>query len=152
MEMFAPYMNMAVTTLLILAGLIAALLFYRALNRSVKGRRGARLGISEYYEIDKTRRLVLVRRDDTEHLLLIGGSQDIVVEADIASALMSAPSMQSSALPPQYPTLHTAPQQGTNIQPMPMRPPPRPAIFGDRRPPLRSVEPMMAPHQDNDEP
>ena len=48
------------------------------------GRKGQRLGISEYHEIDKTRRLVLVRRDETEHLILIGGAQDLVVESGIS--------------------------------------------------------------------
>ncbi len=138
MQNFMPYMNMIVTTLVILAGLILALLLYRSLSRTVKGRRGARLGISEYHEIDKSRRLVLVRRDDIEHLLLIGGHQDLVVEANIPSTLMSAPHMPANA--PQYPTLNTQ-SQDANIRPMPSRPQPRPAIFGDRRPPLRAVEP-----------
>ena len=48
------------------------------------GRKGQRLGISEYHEIDKTRRLVLVRRDETEHLVLIGGGQDLVIESGIS--------------------------------------------------------------------
>lgn len=34
--------------------------------------------------IDSRRRLVLVRRDDREHLLLIGGANDVVVETGIA--------------------------------------------------------------------
>ena len=33
--------------------------------------------------VDSHRRLVLVRRDDVEHLLLIGGPADVVVESDI---------------------------------------------------------------------
>ena len=33
--------------------------------------------------VDSQRRLVLVRRDDVEHLILIGGPTDVVVERDI---------------------------------------------------------------------
>ena len=53
-----------------------------------------RLGISEYYEIDKTRRLILVRRDNVEHLVLIGGGQDVVIEPGI-SGRGSEPGMQA---------------------------------------------------------
>jgi hypothetical protein len=104
----------------ILAALLLLIILMRTLGGRVRGRRGSRLGISEYYEIDKTRRLVLVRRDDTEHLLLIGGGEDLVVENNITSPLVaSAPT------------------------PMRDRPvAPRPAVFGAaRRPTLRPVDP-----------
>ena len=48
-----------------------------------KGER--RLGVVEIASIDAKRRLVLVRRDDKEHLLLTGGPVDVVVEAGIAA-------------------------------------------------------------------
>jgi flagellar protein FliO/FliZ len=35
--------------------------------------------------VDAKRRLVLVRRDDREHLLLLGATQDVVVESGIAA-------------------------------------------------------------------
>jgi flagellar protein FliO/FliZ len=44
---------------------------------------GRRLAIIEVQPVDTRRRLVLVRRDNREHLLLIGGETDIVVERDI---------------------------------------------------------------------
>ncbi|MGI9412867.1 MAG: hypothetical protein ACR2PM_04320 [Hyphomicrobiales bacterium] len=49
-----------------------------------KGRRGNRLGIVEAAVVDKRRRLVLVRRDQVEHLVMIGGPQDVVVETNIS--------------------------------------------------------------------
>ncbi|MGB9140832.1 MAG: hypothetical protein WCB71_01380, partial [Aestuariivirga sp.] len=79
MELLAPYMNYIITAAIAVAILIVGLLIFKTLSRTVRGRKGQRLGISEYHEIDKTRRLVLVRRDDTEHLILIGGAHDIVV-------------------------------------------------------------------------
>ncbi len=42
-----------------------------------------RLAIVEVAAVDAKRRLVLVRRDDCEHLLLLGATQDVVVEAGI---------------------------------------------------------------------
>lgn len=42
-----------------------------------------RLSILEIRPIDAQRRLVLVGRDDVEHLLLIGGTHDLVVETAI---------------------------------------------------------------------
>lgn len=42
-----------------------------------------RLAIVEVAAVDAKRRLVLVRLDDREHLLLLGATQDIVVEAGI---------------------------------------------------------------------
>lgn len=48
--------------------------------------RKARLAVMDATAIDSYRRLVLVRRDDVEHLLLIGGSADVVVESNIRHA------------------------------------------------------------------
>ena len=42
-----------------------------------------RLGVSDYASVDSRRRLVLVRRDNVEHLVMIGGPTDVVVEANI---------------------------------------------------------------------
>jgi len=49
-----------------------------ARNKATKGRR---LGIVEVLPVDAKRRLVLVRRDDTEHLILLGTEHDTVVES-----------------------------------------------------------------------
>ncbi|MEQ1522173.1 MAG: hypothetical protein ABL936_12960, partial [Aestuariivirga sp.] len=65
MELLAPYMQYIVTLAIALAVLLVGLLVYKLLSGPVMGRKGQRLGISEYHEIDKTRRLVLVRRDET---------------------------------------------------------------------------------------
>jgi len=48
----------------------------------LRGRR--RLAIIEVMALDAKHRLVLVRRDRTEHLLLLGATQDSVVETGIA--------------------------------------------------------------------
>jgi flagellar protein FliO/FliZ len=54
--------------------------------------RGAarRLSIVEVMPVDAKRRLVLVRRDESEHLILLGATADLVVEADIPAADFAA--------------------------------------------------------------
>jgi hypothetical protein len=85
MNTLISYLNWNVVTaaLAVIGILIVALLAFRTFGGTVRGRRGARLAISEYHEVDKTRRLVLIRRDEVEHLLLIGGAQDVVIETGI---------------------------------------------------------------------
>ncbi|BAU91503.1 trans-sialidase [Methylorubrum populi] len=70
--------------------LIAALLFVRLSGRGLTlsagaGQRGRqpRLGIVDIYELDRQRQLILLRRDNVEHLLLVGGPNDVVVERHI---------------------------------------------------------------------
>ncbi|MGE3231388.1 MAG: hypothetical protein AB7J30_18300, partial [Hyphomicrobium sp.] len=42
-----------------------------------------RLSISEQFNIDGKRRLVLIRRDNVEHLIMTGGPVDVVLENGI---------------------------------------------------------------------
>ena len=72
------YTTYLIAGAVVLVVLIIILVILRSFQGGMGGRRGMRLGISEYYEIDKTRRLILVRRDNVEHLVLIGGGQDVV--------------------------------------------------------------------------
>lgn len=45
--------------------------------------RERRLGVVETASVDSKRKLFLLRRDDVEHLVLIGGPVDLVVETGI---------------------------------------------------------------------
>lgn len=136
MEFLNQNMQVILAAIVVLLVLIIVLAVWRAVGPRMSGRRGQRLGISEYYEIDKTRRLVLVRRDNVEHLILIGGGQDIVIEPGITPAAIAA----------AYGNVAPEPA------PAPQRAAPRPPVFGDRKPPpLRPVaEP--APARSRDEP
>src|SRR5712675_1194606 len=49
--------------------------------------RAPRLAVIDAAAVDGRRRLVLVRRDNVEHLLMIGGPSDIVVEQNIVRAV-----------------------------------------------------------------
>ena len=53
---------------------------------SARGRQ-PRLAVIDYASVDGRRRLILVRRDNVEHLLMIGGPTDVVVEPNIVRAV-----------------------------------------------------------------
>jgi flagellar protein FliO/FliZ len=59
------------------------------LGSSARGRQ-PRLAVIDYASVDNRRRLILVRRDNVEHLLMIGGPTDIVVEPNIVRAVPAA--------------------------------------------------------------
>jgi len=44
-----------------------------------------RLAVIDHANVDGRRRLVLIRRDDTEHLIMTGGPVDVVIETGIAA-------------------------------------------------------------------
>jgi hypothetical protein len=46
-----------------------------------------RLAVVEHATLDGRRRLVLVRRDDVEHLIMTGGPVDVVIETGIGATL-----------------------------------------------------------------
>ncbi len=50
---------------------------------SFKGGRARRLSVVEVAPVDGRRRLVVVRRDDTEHLILLGPASELVIESGI---------------------------------------------------------------------
>lgn len=56
----------------------------------IGGRPGKRLSVVEALTLDPKRRLVLVRRDDVEHLLLVGPETATVVERGITPPAAAA--------------------------------------------------------------
>jgi hypothetical protein len=55
-------------------------------NANARGRQ-PRLAVIDAATVDGRRRLVLIRRDNVEHLLMIGGPTDVVVEPNIVRAI-----------------------------------------------------------------
>ncbi|MEE1613772.1 hypothetical protein [Microvirga sp. CF3016] len=77
-----------------------------------RGSRQPRLGIVDVYDLDRQRQLLLLRRDNVEHLLLIGGPNDVVIETNIvrvAGARIPAPS-NDTGVERFEPTLDQAPR------------------------------------------
>lgn len=70
-----------VLVLIVLVVWVLKLLF-GASATAVRGR-NRRLAVVDTLVVDQKRQLVIIRRDDVEHLLLVGGPQDLVVEAGI---------------------------------------------------------------------
>src|SRR5947208_13783862 len=80
----------AFVAVLALIGLAAWLVRRFAGNRlgaNTSRGRMPRLAVIDAAAVDGRRRLVLVRRDNIEHLLMIGGPSDIVVETNIVRAM-----------------------------------------------------------------
>ena len=64
--------------------------------------RQLRLAVIDQATVDSRRRLVLIRRDNVEHLLIIGGPSDVVVEQNIVRAA-TAQRETGPARPPAMP-------------------------------------------------
>lgn len=81
-----------VLALVVVLGLIAALAWllrkYGSGRITMGGGKG-RLAVVEATHIDAKRRLVLIRRDSTEHLILLGPNAETVVETNIEGANFS---------------------------------------------------------------
>ena len=86
-----------------IAALIVLAIFYRlafAHRLRVPGgrTRQPRLGLVDAFSLDGQRQLVLVRRDNIEHLVMIGGPNDVLVESQINRA--AAPARESNQVSP----------------------------------------------------
>ena len=83
----ADYLRFVLVLVFVLAliGLLTWLVrrFGLAGRMPTGGRQGRRLDVIEVAALDSRHRLVLVRRDQTEHLLLLGTNADVVVERGI---------------------------------------------------------------------
>ena len=79
----------AFLVVLALIGLTAWLVRRFGANRLGNATRGRqpRLAVIDAATVDGRRRLVLIRRDNVEHLLMIGGPTDLVVEPNIVRAV-----------------------------------------------------------------
>jgi len=74
--------------------------------------RQPRLAVIDLAVIDNRRRLLLIRRDNVEHLLMIGGPSDIVVEHNIVRAL-PVTAQREAALPRSAPESSRMPEVAT---------------------------------------
>ncbi|MET4633808.1 flagellar biosynthetic protein FliO [Kaistia defluvii] len=85
--------------------------------------RQPRLAVLDALPLDQRRRLILVRRDNVEHLILIGGPSDVVVEPGI-----QRPQQQTRRLEPlRQEPIRQEPIRPDPIRQEPQRPEPVPA-------------------------
>jgi flagellar protein FliO/FliZ len=87
----ATHMNWFLITLLLCVAMIGGGLLLRsymtggAVLPGFGPRPERRLAVLEQASIDSRRRLILIRRDNVEHLIMTGGPVDVVVETGIGS-------------------------------------------------------------------
>ena len=97
-EAIGTYAAIGVGLLIVIVLIIILLRILRSFSGGMFGNKSQnRLGVIEAAAVDNKRRLVLVRRDNVEHLIMIGGTSDILVEAGINR---SAPAPRASQTPP----------------------------------------------------
>ncbi|WP_165219301.1 flagellar biosynthetic protein FliO [Affinirhizobium pseudoryzae] len=131
--------------------------------------RQPRLQVLDAAAVDARRRIVLIRRDDVEHLVMIGGPTDVVIESGIGAAearpvSLTAPEAEPPALaepaaeprlqapprPPQLSAPSAAPLTAVEPAPIPTmslreRVAATPASAAPRREPRPSVAPKAEP-------
>ena len=91
--------------------------------------REPRLAVVDRASVEGGRQLILVRRDNVEHLLVIGGPTDVVAEANIVRAASAAGEAMLLRPPATAGPLPRAPLQESGFHPLPapMAALPRPA-------------------------
>ncbi len=108
--------------------------------------RKTRLAVMDATAVDSHRRLVLIRRDDIEHLILIGGPTDVVVERDIRLAAPRRPALTgdgSGGGQQQAPRPRAA--QPAPAAPARQAPPPQPVRVAPAAVPPRQAAPAPRP-------
>jgi flagellar protein FliO/FliZ len=139
-DLFGAEMPLAVRfflAFLIVLGLIGAAAWAvrrfgsARLGGAVRGRQ-PRLAVIDYASVDARRRLILVRRDNVEHLVMIGGPTDVVVESNIVRAVPAArepATPRSPVVAEPLPRTLSLPEAASNgswpLQPEPPTPPRR---------------------------
>ncbi|AYD01137.1 flagellar biosynthetic protein FliO [Neorhizobium sp. NCHU2750] len=137
--------------LLCLVGILWIVRGRRGPSPFVRGGRNRqpRLQVLDAAAVDTRRRLVLVRRDDVEHLIMIGGPTDIVVESRITSASKSTEERLPEPAPIQALPAAAAPRaiaadSQRPVPPVPPRPEPvREPAIRDPRLDARTVAPPV---------
>ncbi|MGE0499422.1 MAG: hypothetical protein AB7I79_09205 [Rhizobiaceae bacterium] len=138
------FISAVLWTLLALFILVIALVVLRVVRSMTFGtfvaggrNRKTRLAVMDATAVDSHRRLVLVRRDDVEHLILIGGPTDVVVEQHIRLGQQPRRAPSEPGYEPAPP-----PQAPRAAEPAPRPQAPRPAPVA-RQPEQRYAAPRV---------
>lgn len=124
----------------LLAALLLIYIFRLVFGKRIRApgprNRPRRLDVVDVFDLDKERQLVIVRRDNTEHLLLIGGPNDVLVEGAINRADQATNRNAPTAAAANWPTPPT---------PVPDEPAPetRPAATGLKPPAPLNLPPDL---------
>jgi flagellar biogenesis protein FliO len=106
--------------------------------------RQPRLAVIDAATVDARRRLILIRRDNVEHLLIIGGPTDVVVEQNIVRAV-GAREAPRAGLTEVAARNASAAETGWPLQPVTEPPPPPPTSPQRGYRPAPTDEPWLPP-------
>lgn len=173
-ETAGPIVSLVVSIILIVIAVFVLIWLVRMLlsgRFSLRHNPDLRLQVVDATAIDNRRKLVLVRRDNVEHLIVIGGQNDLVVESGIGAPVSTeqrapqrtvAQPSETRAPAPARPAKRPvadrpAPTRADIAMPTPTPAPPKPAQPAarpaevasiDERPPLKpAIAPVPAPSQ-----
>ncbi|MEO0543188.1 MAG: hypothetical protein AAFY99_05155 [Pseudomonadota bacterium] len=141
-EAMAPWASGLVVSLLIGLALWVLVTMFGRYRQSVfvTGGRKKRLEVVDATAVDDRRRLVLVRRDNIEHLVMIGGHNDIVIEKGIVTPETAAASVTRETKKTSAQSV-AAPEKSVNAEPAPKH-----------RKPANQQTASVAPDQSEPEP
>jgi flagellar protein FliO/FliZ len=130
----------AFVVVLVLIGAAAWVVRKFGAGRLAAGRgRQPRLAVIDAAAVDSRRKLIIIRRDNVEHLLMIGGPSDVVVETNI---LRAAPAAQREAPAVRAPT-EAASLRATPLSDAPPWPPQTEPVAA----PPRADRPRLLPEE-----
>lgn len=115
-------------------------LLFNASSNVARGR-NRRLAVVDSLALDPKRQLLIVRRDNVEHLILVGGQQDLVVETGIVAD--EAQAAQPTRRPiPMVAARKPTPNRATHATPPapPVEPTPAPAPVAAPAAPATAIE------------
>ncbi|MCK0195537.1 flagellar biosynthetic protein FliO [Ancylobacter sp. 6x-1] len=121
-----------------IVGLIVLILVFNWAMGSIRraGRRKSRarrLFVLDELMVDDRRRLLLIQRDDVQHLILVGGPNELVVETGIDEPASLRPVERNGSSAGRY-------RPGADVEPLAVS---RPVVPAER--PLQRVEPAPKP-------
>ena len=136
---FGGIVNAIFALAVVIVGIVLVLwllkLLQGATGRATRGR-NRRLAVVESLALDPKRQLLIIRRDNVDHLILTGGPQDLVIETGIAVDA-KAPVPPTRRPVPMVPPRQPAPAAPQPPTPVAVAPGPVPAPV--------AVEPAGAP-------
>lgn len=102
---------LGIVLVLIVLGVWLLKVIFNASSNATRGR-NRRLAVVDTLALDPKRQLLIIRRDNVEHLILTGGPQDVVVETGIAIDEQS-PAQTTRRPVPMVPARKPAPAPST---------------------------------------
>ncbi len=138
------------SVVLALFGMIEWLLRWFGADRlaSAARRHQPRLAVIDSARIDRRRTLVLIRRDNVEQLVMIGGPNDVVIEQNVLRAIAAPDRAQRAGPAPAVRAIEFS-NELTSAEVLP-RPQPMPSRLPSTRKPAPPLEPHPPPQSVHD--